>query len=127
MHIASALLVLMAAVASTLFTLEQHFKERPKTSSVGEDSRTSRPCKWIIPRKRKGPVTPISEMSFVKHDYAKEKKAKKPQLNPNAAKTCASDPKNWPGERLKNFYEALKEYEIQKNCWMDAYSSSKTQ
>ena len=99
-------------VASTLFALEQHFKERQKTSSVAEDSCTSKPCKWIIPRKRKGPVTPISEISFVKHDYAKEKKAKKPKLNP-APKTCASDLKNWPGERLQNFYEALKEYQIE--------------
>ena len=99
-------------VASTLFALEQHFKERQKTSSVAEDSCTSKPCKWIIPRKRKGPVTPISEISFVKHDYAKEKKAKKPKLN-SAAKTCASDLKKWPGERLQNFYEALKEYQIE--------------
>ena len=30
-----------------------------------------------------------AEISFVKHDYAKEKKAKKPKLNP-AVKTCAS-------------------------------------
>ena len=99
-------------VASTLFALEQHFNERRKTSTVTEDSCTSKPCKWIIPRKRKGPVTPISEISFVKHDYAKEKKAKKPKLNP-AAKTCASDLKNWPGERLQNFYEALKAYQIE--------------
>ena len=63
-------------MASTLFALEQHFKERQKTSAVAEDSCTSKPCKWIIPRKRKGPVTPISEISFVKHDYAKEKKGK---------------------------------------------------
>ena len=76
----NALLVLMAAA---LFALEQHFKERQKSSSVAEDSCTSKLCKWIIPKKRKGPVTTISEISFVKHGYAK-----KPKLNP-AAKTCA--------------------------------------
>ena len=98
-------------MASTLFALEQHFKKRQKTSSVAKDSCTSKPCKWIIPRKRKGPVT-IFEISFVKHNYAKEKKGKKPKLNP-AAKTCASDLKKWPGERLQNLYEALKEYQIE--------------
>lgn len=98
-------------VASTLFALEQHFKNGQKTSSDSEESCTSKPCKWNIPRKHKGSVKPISEMSFVKHDYAKEKKTKKPKLTLQEDNN-ASDQGNWPSDRLDNFLEALREYEL---------------
>ena len=50
-------------------------------------------------------------MSFVKHDYAKEKKTKKPKLTLQEDNN-ASDQGNWPSDRLDNFLEALREYEL---------------
>ncbi|PFX12333.1 uncharacterized protein LOC111347439 [Stylophora pistillata] len=101
-------------VASTLFALEQSFKETKRKNSDAAESCTSKPCKWNVPGKRKGPVTPISEMSFVKHDYAKEKKAKRPKLASCPAQngTCVSEKKVWPSERLQNFHKSLKEYQM---------------
>ena len=65
-------------VASVLFDFEQHFKYRQKCSVDADESWTSKPCKWSVPKKCKGPVKPISN-------------------------------------------------EIWKSCWMDTYSSSRSQ
>lgn len=47
-------------VASVLFDFEQHFKYRQKCSVDADESWTSKPCKWSVPKKCKGPVKPIS-------------------------------------------------------------------
>jgi len=98
-------------VASTLFALAQRFKNGQETSSDSEESCTSKPCKWYVPHKRKGSVKPISEMSFVKHDDTEEKKTKKAKLTLQEDNN-ASDQGNWPSDRLDNFLEALREYEL---------------
>ena len=48
-------------------------------------------------------------MSFVKHDYVKEKKTKKPKLTLQEDNN-SSDQENWPSDRLDNFLEALRLY-----------------
>lgn len=63
-------------VAATLFALEQHCKEK-QTIIDSNESCTSKPCKWSVPRKRKGPVPPIKQINVVKHDYAKPNKRPK--------------------------------------------------
>ena len=97
-------------VASTLFALEEHCKKQ-KTCSDAQESCTSKPCRWNVPRKRKGPAIPISEMNFVKHDYAKVKKIKTPKLSLQQGKKT-SEQRDWPSERLDNFLEAVREYEM---------------
>ena len=57
-------------VSATLFALDEYCKEREKMS---EESCTSKPCRWNVPKKRKGPVTPIPAMSFQKHDNSKRR------------------------------------------------------
>ena len=98
-------------VAATLFELEQRFKGIQNTGSDTEESSPSKSCKWDVPGKRKDPVVPIFEMSFVKHDYAKEKKVMGPSLTSQAAQqtTCASDQRTCLSERLNKCHEALKE------------------
>jgi hypothetical protein len=56
-----------------MFALEEYCKEREKLKSESDESCTSKPCKWNVPRKRNGNVVPIADMQFTKHDYAKKK------------------------------------------------------
>ena len=93
-------------VAATLFALEQHFKDRGKKTTIDTDeSCTSMPCQWNVPRKRKGPVQPINQMSFVKHDYAKEKKIPKLHSMHNAL------PKSWENEKVAKMFEMMEKYQ----------------
>ncbi|CAH3185351.1 unnamed protein product [Porites evermanni] len=62
-------------IAAALFGLEEFCKQREKQQQE-QTSRTSQPCTWNVPRKRKGEVLPISQMKFKKHEHGKEKKAK---------------------------------------------------
>lgn len=92
-------------VASTLFALENYCKVREKLDE-SDESCTSKPCKWNVPRKRKGAIQPINEMTFVKHDYTKEKKIRKLHHSPvNANQNACRD------ENKSRFFEMMKEYQ----------------
>lgn len=94
-------------VASTLFALEQHCKDRGKQSTEEEQSCTSKPCTWSVPRKRKGPVVAIKEMTFEKHDYAKEKKRR------NLNKNDAPGPAIWESDKVSRVMTMMLEYQRQ--------------
>lgn len=54
-------------------------KEAPGTLLSGDEESqpvTSLPCKWKPPRKRKESILPLSEASFEKHAFSKEKESK---------------------------------------------------
>ena len=65
-------------VAATLFAMEVFCKSRAETETT--TACTSQPCKWNIPRKRKGDVVPVSQMKFCKHEYGKNKTERSPQI-----------------------------------------------
>ena len=61
-------------VASTLFALEEFFKQSkpPLNSSLTPAiSCTSEPCVWNVPRKRKIDNLPIARVKFRKHQHGK--------------------------------------------------------
>jgi len=93
-------------VAATTFALEEYCKEREKLVAESDESCTSKPCKWNVPRKRKGSVVPIAEMSFTKHDYAKRRS------NPGLRHDVRSvTERKWPKEKTDNMLSLLKEYQ----------------
>lgn len=94
-------------VAATLFALDSYCKERQNNV----ESCTSKPCKWNIPRKRKGPVTPIVEMSFEKHDYNKPNKVKR-RLNIKPTQDVrAVHQREWAPEKVNNMLVKIKAYQ----------------
>ena len=66
--------------------------------------RTSKPCQWNLPKKRKINAEPIQSLKFQKHEYVKEeKRSVRPQkdvIAPNERTICYSE--------LKSFYEEVK-------------------
>lgn len=96
-------------VAATLFALDDFCKQRKKMSDNSEEPCTSKPCNWSVPRKRKGPVVPVAEMSFTKHDYAKKKVRRTSQ--PALDHERAMPPGMWPEERTATMLALVKEYE----------------
>ena len=66
-------------IAATLFGIEEYCKQREKQQQE-QTSRTSQPCTWNVPRKRKGEVLPISQMKFKKHEHGKEKKDRESEV-----------------------------------------------
>ena len=95
--------------AATLFALEAYCKEREKQS---DESCTSRPCKWNVPRKRKGSVVPIGAMSFKKHDYSKTAKLeRKPLLKPGQD-VRAIHQREWSSEKVNGMLTSIKAYQM---------------
>lgn len=95
-------------VAATLFSLDEVCKKRAQSQRQLDDSCTSKPCTWSVPPKRKGPVQPISQMKFCKHDYAKEKKVQQPMFTPGKD-VRAPHQREWPKERLEEMLAQLKD------------------
>jgi hypothetical protein len=61
-----------------------------------------------VPRKRKGPVTPTSAMSFKKHDYTKRQKLERsPSLKP-WHDVRAAHQRQWSSEKVNNMLESIK-------------------
>ena len=58
-------------VVATLLAMEEFCKSRAETETA--TACTSQPCKWNVPRKRKGEVVPVSQIKFCKHEYGKSK------------------------------------------------------
>lgn len=69
-------------VAATLFCLEEYCKVREK-QLLADESCTSQKYKWNVPRKRKGEVVPIADMTFEKHEHGKKKARRTPSILPN--------------------------------------------
>lgn len=98
-------------VTATLFALDEYCKQRVKASQDSSDlSCTSKPCKWNVPRKRKGSVVSIANMQFSKHDYAKPQKKRKSFMTPGHD-VRALDQRTWPEDRVKNMLNLVKEYQ----------------
>ena len=69
-------------IAATLFALEVFCKSKASNErEANEAASTSKPCRWNIPRKRKGDVLPISKSKFQKHEYGKEKTERLPEIS----------------------------------------------
>ena len=68
-------------VVATLFAMEEFCKSRAETETA--TACTSQPCKWNVPRKRKGEVVPVSQIKFCKHEYGKSKTERSPQIVQN--------------------------------------------
>ena len=69
-------------IAATLFALEVFCKSKASNErEANEVASTSKPCRWNIPRKRKGNVLPISKTKFQKHEYGKEKTERLPEIS----------------------------------------------
>lgn len=69
--------LLHALVSMTASQFQLHPKESPSTAlTTDEESQpvTSLPCQWKPPRKRKESTLPLSEASFEKHEFSKEKR-----------------------------------------------------
>ena len=94
-------------VASTMFALEEYIKVRDKQCT---ESCTSKPCKWNVPRKRTGSVTPIAQMKFCKHDYAKTKQKRRSAVPPGHD-VRALHQRSWPDSRVKNMLSLVQEYQ----------------
>lgn len=87
-----------------MFALEQHCKEK-QTIIDSNESCTSKPCKWSVPRKRKGPVQPIKQINVVKHDYAK------PNKRPKLETKHSTPPKVWQSDKVEKVFEMMKAYQ----------------
>ena len=98
--------------AATLFSLVEFCVEREKLEA---ESCTSKPCKWNVPRKRKGDVVPIANMTFIKHDYSKPKE-KRRSLLPPGKDVRAPHQMQWSEERVKNMLILVKQYQEKNNC-----------
>ena len=96
-------------VCATLFYLDSFYKNNSKQCN-DESSCTSKPCKWNIPRKRKGEVEPISSMKFRKHDCNKVNKRPIPSKN-DAVQSRTATPEPVGDEKLKVLFKRLKELE----------------
>ncbi len=98
-------------VTATLFAAAEYCKQRselknkPK-SSIEELSCTSQKCKWNVPRERTGNVTPIANMTFIKHDYSKQKKKRK-----SGHDVRAPHQRTWPKEKVKRMLFLAKDYQ----------------
>ena len=68
-------------VAATLFAMEEFCNSRAETETA--TACTSQPCKWNVPRKRKGEVVQVSQIKFCKHEYGKSKTERSPQIVQN--------------------------------------------
>ena len=98
-------------VTATMFALDEYCKKRAKTESDPSDvSCTSKPCKWNVPRKRKGNVVPVANIQFAKHDYSKSKKKRKSSITPQHD-VRAPNQRKWPEDKVKNMFSRLKEYQ----------------
>lgn len=95
-------------VSATLFALDEYCKEREKISI---ESCTSKPCKWNIPRKRKGPVSPISAMSFHKHDYSKQIKTDRTPNIKKGKDVQAIHQREWSDAKVNNMLQTIKDYQ----------------
>ena len=96
-------------VAATLFSLENTTKEKEQKRK--EDvSCTSKPCTWNIPKKRKGDVVKIEDMTFAKHDYAKKKCKSKSILTPEHD-VRALHQREVTEEKRASFLSLVKAYE----------------
>lgn len=98
-------------VTATMFALDEYCKQRTKTESDPSDlSCTSKPCKWNVPRKRKGNVMPIANIKFAKHDYSKSKKKRRSFTSPQHD-VRALNQRKWPDDKVKDMFNRLKEYQ----------------
>lgn len=102
-------------VCATLFYLESLGKKKQQATSTDSNndvSCTSKPCKWTVPSKRKGPIEPIQNIKFKKHNFYKLKKDRimkekvdVPQYN---LKEC-----QWSESRLQDMLEKLKKIQTE--------------
>ena len=95
-------------VTASLFALESFSTSSECNNNLSEDPTTpctSKPCKWNVPRQKKVDPSPIRSMTFVKHEYGKEK-------SPKAVKTVrdvrAPHQQNVTQEQLSNVLEMVK-------------------
>ena len=95
-------------VSATLFALDEYCKEREKMS---EESCTSKPCRWNVPKKRKGPVTPIPAMSFQKHDYSKRQKTDRTPTIKVGQDVRAVHHREWSDEKVGSMLATVKAYQ----------------
>ena len=100
-------------VAATLFCLEEFCKVRAQTSqNVDESACTSNPCKWNVPRKRKGDVVPISQMKFLKFEHGKEQEKKRVSTAlPNGYDVRAPHQRNTSNTKIYEIYSKVKQFE----------------
>ena len=100
-------------VAATLFCLEEFCKVRAQTSqNVDESACTANPCKWNVPRKRKGDVVPISQMKFQKFEHEKEQEKKRVSTAVlNGYDVRAPHQRNTSNTKIYEIYSKVKQFE----------------
>lgn len=107
-------------VASTLFALEQHFKNGQKTSSDSEESSISKPCKWLMFHASARVRSNLSlKWALICQAWlCKEKENQKAKVNQEDIN--ASDQGNWPSD-IRQFSWGSWEYELKLEKPLDGH------
>ena len=101
-------------LAATLFAIEDKQNNEVFTSAANTACavshqetnvlRTSKPCQWNLPKKRKINAEPIQSFNFQKHEYVKEeKRSVRPQKD-----VIAPHERTISYSELKSFYDEVK-------------------
>ena len=75
-HVSALLHALMSLTAPQFQLQQSELESHDVLHSCDEETVpvTSRPCQWKAPKKRKESTMAMSEASFIKHEYGREKK-----------------------------------------------------
>ena len=94
-------------VCATLFALDFMYGKKATLPENKDDSScTSNPCKWSVPPKQKGGVTPFHTVSFKKNDYVKLNKRVK-VMDSNSEDNHGE----WSNGRLQSIFSKLRKLE----------------
>ena len=102
-------------VTSTLFALEEFFKQSKEFNNTSPSlqpslSCTSKPCAWNIPRKRKVENQPVACVKFRKHQHGKITK----QKDRSSGFRAPSQRNTWSNTVLCNLLHSVREIENKK-------------